>query len=205
MSNENTKNEKIEYICEKAYGELLKDGINNFSLNKFIAELQMSKGQFYYYFKTKDELISKTIDKKSYEVFNYTYEQTKSKSTFLEKIFAFFAFFLDDLNPKFANWNKLLKSSFHLYIDTENKDIQQLNRNFNNKVLKNIENIFDEMINNTYLKEEARIFPRSLIATADGMYIHSLMDENYDLKIYLSEYLIMIDKLLKKENTGEKN
>ena len=53
------------------------------------------------------------------------------------------------------------------------------------------------MINNGYLKEEARIFSRTLIATADGMYIHSLMDTTYDIKTYLSEYLITIDKLLK--------
>jgi len=88
MLNKDDKNHKIEFICEKAYKKILKDGIN-----KFIAELQMSKGQFYYYFKTKEELICKTIDNKSYEVFNYIYEQTKLKSTFLEKLFTFFVFF----------------------------------------------------------------------------------------------------------------
>jgi hypothetical protein len=39
MSIKVNKNNKIEHICEKAYQELLKKGIN-----KFIAELQMSKG-----------------------------------------------------------------------------------------------------------------------------------------------------------------
>lgn len=200
MSNNDIKNEKVELICEEAYKELLKNGINKFSLNKFITELKMSKGQFYYYFKTKEELICKTIDNKSYEVFNYAYKQTKLKSTFLEKMFVFFAFFLGELDAKFANWDKLLKSTFHLYINTDNKGIQQLNRNFDKKILENIEDIFDEMISNGYLKEEAKNFPRTLIATADGMYIHSLMDDDYDIKTYFSEYLIMIDKLLKKDN-----
>ena len=62
MLDTDTKNEKIEYICEKAYEELLEKGINQFSLNKFIAELQMSKGQFYYYFKTKEGLEELIID-----------------------------------------------------------------------------------------------------------------------------------------------
>ena len=154
MLDTDTKNEKIEYICEKAYEELLEKGINQFSLNKFIAELQMSKGQFYYYFKTKEELICKTIDSKSYEIFNYTYEQTKFKSTFLEKMFVFFSFFLGELDPKFADWGKLLKSTFHLYLNTDNLEIQQLNRDFDFLILQHIVSIFNEMIKNGYLKEK---------------------------------------------------
>jgi len=199
MSIINNKNEKVEFICAKAYDELLKNGINKFSLNKFIAELEMSKGQFYYYFKTKEELICKTIDNKSYEVFNYTYEKTKQKSTFLEKMFTFFAFFLKELDPKFSDFDKLLKSTFSLYINTENSDIQKSNQDFDSIIHKQLDDIFTEMIENGYLKEEAKIFSRSLIATADGMYIHFLMDPSYDIKTYLTEYLITIDKLLRKE------
>ena len=67
--------DKKEYICKKAYAELTKNGINQFSLNKFISMIDMSKGQFYYYFKTKEDLICKTIDTKCYEMFNYKYGQ----------------------------------------------------------------------------------------------------------------------------------
>lgn len=199
MSN---KDNKIELICKKAYEKLLQNGLHKFSLNKFILELEMSKGQFYYYFKTKEELICKTIDTKSYEVFNYTYQQTKSKSTFLEKMFTFFAFFLGESNSKFADFDILLKSTFHLYMNRDNEKIQKMNRDFNDLMLEQLNDIFDAMIENGYLKEEAKSFPRSLIATADGMYIHSLMDSSYDIKSYFSDYLIMIDKLLKKENEG---
>lgn len=196
------KKDKREYICEKAYQELLVKGINKFSLNKFITELQMSKGQFYYYFKTKEELIYKTIDNKCYEVFNDRFQQTKSKSTLIEKLFTYFSFFLEESDPKFVDFNKLLKSTFHLYINTEDKEIQQLNRDFDSLIFKHIYNIFEEMIQKGYLKEEAKQFPRSLIATADGMYLHSLMDSDYDIKTYLSEYLIMIDTLLKNDHKG---
>lgn len=196
------KDKKIEFICKKAYEKLLQNGIHNFSLNKFILELEMSKGQFYYYFKTKEELICKTIDTKSYEVFNYTYQQTKSKSTFLEKMFAFFAFFLEESDSKFADFDTLLKSTFHLYMNRDNEKIQKMNQDFNDLLLEQLNDIFDAMIESGYLKEEAKSFPRTLIATADGMYIHSLMDNSYDIKSYFSDYLIMIDKLLKKGNDG---
>ena len=39
-------NEKIDFICEKAYEEFIKNGVNSFSLNKFIESLNMSKGNF---------------------------------------------------------------------------------------------------------------------------------------------------------------
>ncbi len=194
--------DKKEYICKKAYEELTKNGINQFSLNKFITMIDMSKGQFYYYFKTKEDLVCKTIDTKCYEMFNYKYEQTKLKTTFLEKMTTFFSFFIEEKDPKFIELAKLLKSTFHLYINTENGDIQQLNRNFYYLILQHIEDMINGLIENGSLKENAQKFPRSIIATADGMYLHSLMDCDYDIKLYFSEYLVAIDELLIKNNQG---
>ena len=42
------------------------------------------------------------------------------------------------------------------------------------------------------------LFIPSLIATADGMYLQSMILENYDLKKNLTDYIRMLDKLLKK-------
>jgi len=191
------KKDRKEYICEKAYEELIKSDISQFSLNKFIALIEMSKGQFYYYFKTKEDLICKIIDTKCFEVFNYKYEQTKFKSTFLEKMLTFFSFFIEESDPKFVTVGRLLKNTFHLYINTSNKNIQELNRNFYHLLLGHIEDIVEEMIENGYLKEDARKFPRSIIATADGMYLHSLMDNKYDIKTHFTQYLNTLDELLR--------
>ena len=62
--------EKRKWICEKAYEQFLISGINNFSLTKFIASLNMSKGLFYYYFQTKEELIFKVIKNKEKIIFD---------------------------------------------------------------------------------------------------------------------------------------
>jgi len=194
------KEDRKEYICQKAYEELIKTDISQFSLNKFITLIEMSKGQFYYYFKTKEDLICQIIDTKCFEVFNYKYEQTQYKSTFLEKMSTFFSFFIEESNPKFVAIEKLLKNTFHLYINTTNKNIQELNRNFYQLLLGYIEDIVEEMIDNGSLKEEARKFPRSIIATADGMYLHSLMDTQYDIKTHFTQYLITLDELLSKNS-----
>lgn len=203
MSKTLNKIDKKEYICEKAYEELIKNDINKFSLNKFIGLIGMSKGQFYYYFKTKEELICQVIDTKCLEVFNYKYEQTKVKPRFLDKMFTFFSFFIEESDPKFVEVGKLLKDTFHLYINTNNQNIQEINRNFYYLLLGHIEDIIEEMISNDYLKEEARKFPRSIIATADGMYLHSLMDNNFDIKTHFIEYLISLDELLQKNGKGK--
>ena len=47
------KEEKIDYICNEAYKVFVEIGIDGFSLNKFIIDINMSKGQFYHYFSTK--------------------------------------------------------------------------------------------------------------------------------------------------------
>ncbi|MGB3752229.1 MAG: TetR/AcrR family transcriptional regulator [Arcobacteraceae bacterium] len=202
MSRGLQKQDRKEYICEKAYEELLKTDISQFSLNKFIALIEMSKGQFYYYFKTKEDLICKIIDTKCFEVFSYKYEQTKYKTTFLEKLSTFFSFFIEESDPNFVAVERLLKNTFHLYINTTNKNIQELNRNFYQLLLGYIEDIIEEMIENGSLKEDARKFPRSIIATADGMYLHSLMDNEYDIKTHFTQYLISLDQLLQKNTKG---
>ena len=199
MSKELNKKDRKEYICEKAYEELMKTDISQFSLNKFISLLEMSKGQFYYYFKTKEDLICKIIDTKCFEVFSYKYEQTRYKATFLEKMVTFFSFFIAESDPKFVAVERLLKNTFHLYINTTNKNIQELNRNFYQLLLGYIEDIIEEMIENGSLKEDAKKFPRSIIATADGMYLHSLMDNEYDIRIHFTQYLITLNELLQKE------
>lgn len=194
--------DKLTFICEKAYEELLKNGVNHFSLNKFIDALQMSKGQFYYYFKTKEDLICKTIDTKCYEAFLYTYEQTKTKSTFLEKLVTFFAFFVGDISPHFEGLDRILKSTFHLYVNAENSAIKQLNTDFYTLLFTYIDGIIDEMIEKGAIKEEAKDLAHSFIATADGMYLHSLMNYDYDMKRHFLDYLTTMDRLLKKEYEG---
>ena len=75
---------KIDFICEKAYEEFIRNGVNNFSLNKFIESLNMSKGQFYYYFKTKEELIFEVIDRIGQKILDKTAKKVAKEKT-LEK------------------------------------------------------------------------------------------------------------------------
>ena len=79
------------------------------SLNKFIESLNMSKGQFYYYFKTKEELIFEVIDKKAQKIFDDTVKNVAKEKTFYNKLLSLFSFYLgncsaEDKFPKVSGW-----------------------------------------------------------------------------------------------------
>jgi AcrR family transcriptional regulator len=189
---------KIDFICEKAYEEFIKNGVNNFSLNKFIKSLNMSKGQFYYYFKTKEELIFEVIDRKSEKFFEETETKISEAQTFYDKLLALFSFYLDSAAPENIPFDKLMKDTFSMYLNVENEFIKQKNAECYDYIFGITNEIFTEMIEKGTLKEESKEFIPSLIATADGMYLQSMILENYDLKKNLTDYIRMLDKLLKK-------
>lgn len=190
--------DKTHFICDQAYEEFVKNGVHNFSLNKFIESVNMSKGQFYYYFKTKEALIYEVIKRKGNEMLEHVTHDIQAKKTFLEKLMAFFSCYMDNSDPAYAELDKIMRDTFFMYINVENEYIKKMNLDFYNLTYEYIENIFEEMIQSGYLKEDAKQWIRSLIATADGMYFHAMIKDDYDLKKYLSEYLMMLDAILKK-------
>ncbi len=190
--------EKIDFICEKAYEEFIKNGVNNFSLNKFIESLNMSKGQFYHYFKTKEELIFEVIDKKSEKFFIDTEKKINEAQTFSQKLLALFSFYLVLSDPENKSFDKLMKDTFYMYLNIENEFIKQKNAECYDYLFSSTNEIFDEMIAKKTLNENAKKFIPSLIATADGMYLQSITLENYNLKENLIDYIKMLEDLLKR-------
>ena len=190
--------EKIDFICEKAYEEFIKNGVNNFSLNKFIESINMSKGQFYHYFKTKEELIFEVIDKKSESFFVDIEIRINEAETFKNKLLALFSFYLDLSNPKNKPFDKLMKDTFYMYLNVENEFIKQKNAECYDYLFNITNKIFDDMIEKNRLKNDSKKFIPSLIATTDGMYLQSIILENYDLNKNLIDYIELLDDLLQK-------
>ena len=185
--------EKVDFICEKAYEEFIKNGVNNFSLNKFIESLNMSKGQFYYYFKTKEELIFEVIDKKAQKIFDDTVKNVAKEKTFYNKLLSLFSFYLGNCSAE----DKLVKDTFYLYLNMKNQYIKQKNDEYYDFIHKIVDEIFNEMIEINYIKKDSKKFIPSLIATADGMYLQAIILENYDIKKNLMDYIDILDECLK--------
>lgn len=189
--------EKIDFICEKAYEEFIKNGVNNFSLNKFIESLNMSKGQFYYYFKTKEELIFEVIDKKAQKIFDDTVKNVAKEKTFYNKLLSLFSFYLGNCSAEDKLFDKLVKDTFYLYLNMKNQYIKQKNAEYYDFIHKIVDEIFTEMIEINYIKKDSKKFIPSLIATADGMYLQAIILENYDIKKNLMDYIDILDECLK--------
>jgi AcrR family transcriptional regulator len=189
--------EKVDFICEKAYEEFIKNGVNNFSLNKFIESLNMSKGQFYYYFKTKEELIFEVIDKKAQKIFDDTVKNVAKEKTFYNKLLSLFSFYLGNCSAEDKLFDKLVKDTFYLYLNMKNQYIKQKNAEYYDFIHKIVDEIFTEMIEINYIKKDSKKFIPSLIATADGMYLQANILENYDIKKNLMDYIDILDECLK--------
>lgn len=193
----NSDEKRLE-ICALAYERLVEEGIVEFSLNKFIEELNMSKGQFYYYFKSKEKLIFETLKIKDIEFVEIIKENIAKKSNFLEKLVEYFALILNEEEKIFIDARKIMFESIHLYLNPKYKDEMKSCENTYINMYEIIENIFDEEIEKGFLKEDSKKAIKVILATIDGMYYHSLIIDDYNIKETIMDYLIETTNQLKR-------
>ena len=115
-----------------------------------------------------------------------------------EKLSAFFSIYLNEEDVKLKNIHKLIQESLHLHISTKNTLIKKMNSDLYIYLFKTLTSLIDDLIEKEYLKDESKQFSKSLIATADGMFFHSIINDKYNLKDNLYSYLISMYQLLKK-------
>ncbi len=191
------REEKINFICDEAYKMFVDIGIDNFSLNQFIININMSKGQFYHYFSTKNQLIYQVMSKKTFELNNHIAKEYKNKKTFIEKLNLLFAIYIND-EDYYSDFQKLIIDTMHLYINSNDPEIREFNNTMYQSIFTILEQIFDEEITKGNFNKNSKSMAKSICATADGMFLQSLMVENYDLKTELTNYFLEIEKLSRK-------
>jgi AcrR family transcriptional regulator len=191
------KEEKTNSICDEAYKVFVDVGIDEFSLNKFITDINMSKGQFYHYYSTKEKLIFKVMSKKSFELINNTIEKYKYNENYMDKISLIFDIYLNE-EKSYRDLRKLYIDTLHMYITSNDDEIKEFNNNLYKSIFNSLEQLFDEEIQKGNFHPDSKNLAKSLCATADGMFLLSVMIENYDLKTELTNYFLEIEKLSKR-------
>ena len=131
------KEEKIDYICNEAYKVFVEIGIDDFSLNKFIVDINMSKGQFYHYFSTKEQLIYQVMSKKAFELMNNIKEKYKYEESYIYKINLIFEIYLNE-EKSFRDLRKLYINTFHMYVTSSDDEIKELTQMQNDILCKYI-------------------------------------------------------------------
>lgn len=192
------KEEKIDYICEEAYKVFVDVGIDEFSLNKFITDINMSKGQFYHYFSTKEQLIYQIMSRKTSELINNTLKNYEYKNNFFEKLNLIFEIYLNE-DKYYNDLRKLYIDTLHMYITSSVDEIKEFNNNLYKSIFNSLEQLFDEEIEKNNFHQNSKKLAKSICSTADGMFLQSVMIENYDLKIELTNYFLEIEELLKRK------
>lgn len=187
------KEEKIDEICQKAYEEFKKNEIETISLNQLIQKIDISKGQFYHYFKTKEELVFEVMKRKTVEYFNICEKDLEKCQSFEQCLLIFFSVYIsnDDLCKTLR---KLFFASFHTYVYSKKKEVSQYNHFYYEYVDNKLLNIFKKYEINHTKKE----FIKSICATADGMYFRDLVDNSFNLQNELSLYIKQISTILQK-------
>jgi len=193
----NSDEKRLE-ICTLAYERLIEEGVAEFSINKFIESLNMSKGQFYYYFKSKEKLIFETLKIKDIEFVEIIKENIVKKSNFLEKLVEYFALILNEEEKIFIDARKIMFESIHLYLNPKYKDEMKSCENTYINMYEIIEGIFEKEIEKGFLKEDSKKAIKVILATIDGMYYHSLIIDDYNLKETIMDYLIETTNQLKR-------
>jgi AcrR family transcriptional regulator len=186
------KEKKIELICQKAYDEFIKYGIENISLNQLLENLEISKGQFYHYFKTKEDLIFQVMSQKIHEHFIECKKNLEDTNSLSESLITLFSIYINE-NEYSIKFRKLMFDSLYIYTHTKNEKIKEYNKETYQWIDEQLFEIF-----NKYEIYQSDIFIKSICATVEGMYMRSLGDETYDLKLNLTNYLSELSNIIYK-------
>lgn len=187
------KEEKVLMICEKAYDEFLENGIENISLNQLVSNIGISKGQFYHYFKTKEDLIFEVMSHKTIEGFELCDNILKNSKSLEESLLILFSFYIGE-EKYFSNIRKILFECLYLYTHSKKENI----RTYNTEYYKWIEKRLIEIFNKHNIKNVSDVIIKSISATSDGMYLRSLADDSFNLQIELRKFLIEISRSIEK-------
>jgi len=140
------------------------------------------------------------LKRKSRELIEYAKSEIAKKSTFKEKLFEAFAYYIDDENQEYATCNKIVNGILHLLLNSTDKQIREFNDEIYDTVQVTIDEIFESQIRANNLPADYKKYAKLAPVVADGMYMQSLSRSNYDLKGELTEYLNDIVQIFEKDN-----
>ena len=188
----NQKNNEQQKIIDAALKCFISKGYASTSVNDIVRVYGKSKGNIYYYFKSKEDIFIGLFKSWFGELFRIIAELPiwdQNTEKFIED---FINGFFDYLNEH----NKFFRVCIEFWsISVHNKKVESLFRGFNLTWLKVFEPIREDFKNN----EDFENFVRILLALFDGIIIKT----NIDKKIITPEFKNEIVTLLKIYLTGK--
>lgn len=186
-----TKKEKRrEQLALKAYEFIVQGHAGDFSINMFLESISMSKGNFYHYFKNKDDLY--------YEIINVVFgsflvrfvepQQPKNFEETLHKLFFIYVSELEEVEV----YMKFIYEIYPFFSNEKNQFTYNFMQEYYVYLFSELEKQMQLEIDKGTLKEEILTMIKAIAATADGMYTHSCMLKGYSRQEEVKKYFSFI-------------
>lgn len=200
-----------EHILFTALKLILKKGYANVTMNELVAASGLSKGAFYHYFKSKDQIYFETLDKYFFSYmasFDLEYNKALSFKSNLFQVFTMFIGFAAEIesmigpeNPMISYYNTLLESAIR------SDEIKKKVGNYYELWMDRIGGWIDFAQSNNEIDPnlDSGILSKHISGLMEGvMIIYSFQNKEKNLEKYFNEIFYQFLELIKNKNLNEK-
>ncbi len=199
-----------EHILFTALKLILKKGYGNITMNELVEASGLSKGAFYHYFKSKDQIYYETLEKYFFSYmasFDLTYNKALPFRSNLHQILTMFTEFASEIetmigpeNPMISYYNTLLESAIR------SDDIRKKVSNFYELWLDSISGWIRIAQSNNEIDPnlDPEILSKHIAGLMEGvMIIYSFQKKEKNLDKYFNEIFYQFFELIKNKNLNE--
>jgi AcrR family transcriptional regulator len=200
-----------EHILFTALKLILKKGYGNLTMSELVTASGMSKGAFYHYFRSKDEIYNQTLEKYFFsymESFDLTYDEDLSFRENLFSVFTLFIEFAREIENMIGPENHLI-SYYQTILDgaIRSDDIKRKMTNYYEFYINSITKwiIIAQGNNEILIDLDPAVLSKHICSLMEGiMIIFSFQNMETNLQKYFDDIFHQFFKLIKNKNLNEK-
>jgi len=199
-----------EHILFTALKLILKKGYGNITMNELVEASGMSKGAFYHYFKSKDQIYYQTLDKYFFSYmasFDLTYNKALSFKSNLLDVFTMFIEFATEIEKMIGPENPMI-SYYHTLLEgaIRSDEIKQKVSNYYEFWINRIAGWVELAQSNNEIDPglDPEILSKHIGGLMEGiMIIYSFQNKEKNIEKYFNDIFYQFFELIKNNNLNE--
>ncbi len=166
------KRKQIALCCKEL---IVKNPINNITVSELAKAANIGKGTVYEYFENKEEIVFELTDTLIQQHLFDINEKLLQAKNIKEKIEILSSFYYDEESYELR---EIYKKFIAISITDNNKDVKEFQKEATKIYLEKFMEILDEAIKNGYIKEEAKIFAKTVFDASLGIFLQNVMSDS---------------------------
>jgi len=200
-----------EHILFTALKLILKKGYGNVTMSELVAASGMSKGAFYHYFNSKDQIYFDTLEKYFFSYmssFDLTYNKAESFESNLLRVFNLFIEFAKEIENLIGSENHMI-SYYQTILDgaIRSDEIKEKMTKYYEFWVQRISGWIDIAQSNDEIRKDlnSEVLSKHICSLMEGiMIIYSFQNLEKNLEKYFNEIFYQFLELIKNKNFNEK-